>query len=61
MDAADAVELCARLRPHTTVPVHFEGWSHFEQGREHAERVFAGAPPDAAGGVVWAPLGAITA
>ena len=30
MTAADAVELCASIRPRTAMPVHYEGWSHFK-------------------------------
>ena len=34
MTARDAVELCKLIRPRTAIPVHYEGWSHFSQGRE---------------------------
>jgi L-ascorbate metabolism protein UlaG (beta-lactamase superfamily) len=34
MGARDAVELVQLLRPTTVVPVHYEGWSHFRQGRD---------------------------
>jgi L-ascorbate metabolism protein UlaG (beta-lactamase superfamily) len=57
MTAKDAVELCQLLRPTTTVPVHYEGWSHFKQGRRPIERELAGAPPDVSSRVVWAPIG----
>ena len=39
MTADDAVELCRLSRPRTVVPVHYEGWSHFQQGRAAIERV----------------------
>lgn len=53
MTAEDAVRLCGRLRPRTVVPVHYEGWSHFAQGREAAERVLTSADPAVVGRVVW--------
>ena len=34
------------LHPHTAIPVHYEGWSHFRQGRTAIERAIAAAPPD---------------
>jgi len=57
MTAGDAVELCQLLRPHTVLPVHYEGWSHFTQGREQIERELDGAPADVVDRVRWAPLG----
>ena len=44
MTAADGVELCRTIRPRTVVPVHYEGWSHFRQGRTAIEQALAGAP-----------------
>ena len=46
MTAAEAVELCALLEPATVIPVHYEGWKHFREGRAAAEKAFAdgGAP-----------------
>ena len=41
MTAQDAIELCGLLNPHAIVPLHYEGWKHFRQGREPAERAFA--------------------
>jgi L-ascorbate metabolism protein UlaG (beta-lactamase superfamily) len=52
MTARDAVVLCRRLRPRTAIPVHYEGWAHFHEGRAEAERVLAEVP-----GVRWLPLG----
>jgi L-ascorbate metabolism protein UlaG (beta-lactamase superfamily) len=46
MTADDAVELCALVQPRTAIPVHYEGWSHFHEGREVVERTLAAAPPD---------------
>ena len=44
MTATEAVELCALLEPETAVPVHFEGWSHFHEGRSAIEATVARAP-----------------
>ena len=33
----------SRSRPRTAIPIHYEGWKHFRQGREAIERVFARA------------------
>ncbi len=57
MTAKDAIELCQILRPHTAVPVHCEGWSHFKRGREPIERELDDAPADVNSRVVWAPIG----
>jgi L-ascorbate metabolism protein UlaG (beta-lactamase superfamily) len=48
MTAADGVELCEELRPRTVVPVHYEGWSHFGDGREAIERALSDAPREVA-------------
>jgi L-ascorbate metabolism protein UlaG (beta-lactamase superfamily) len=57
MTARDAVELTTRLRPRTVIPVHYEGWSHFRQGRAAIEREFARAPAAFRSGVRWLPPG----
>jgi L-ascorbate metabolism protein UlaG (beta-lactamase superfamily) len=44
MTAGDAVELCRLIRPRVVVPIHYEGWSHFREGRDAIERAFAAAP-----------------
>ena len=46
MTARQAVELCRLLRPRTVVPVHYEGWTHFRQGRAAVEEELRGAPAD---------------
>ena len=30
MTARDAIELCRAMRPRVAIPVHYEGWSHFQ-------------------------------
>ena len=44
MTARDAVELCGLVRPRTAIPIHYEGWKHFREGREAIEREWAAAP-----------------
>jgi L-ascorbate metabolism protein UlaG (beta-lactamase superfamily) len=57
MTGRDAVELCRLLRPRTAIPIHYEGWAHFRDGREAVERTLAGAPPDVAARFRWLPIG----
>lgn len=59
MTAKDAIELCSLIRPGTAIPVHYEGWKHFRQGREAIEREFARAPKDIRRGIRWLPIGAV--
>ena len=61
MTARDAVELCGMLRPATAIPVHYEGWSHFRQGRAAIEATFAEAPADVRGAIRWLDPGVDTA
>jgi L-ascorbate metabolism protein UlaG (beta-lactamase superfamily) len=56
MTAKDAVELCRLLQPRMVVPIHYEGWSHFKQGRQGIEAALAHAP-DVAERVRWLPIG----
>ena len=57
MTARDAVELCRLVRPRTAIPVHYEGWKHFRQGREAIERELAAAPEDIRSALRWLPIG----
>ena len=57
MTAKDAVELCRLINPRTTIPIHYEGWKHFQQGREAIEMEFARAPEDIRRRTRWLPLG----
>jgi L-ascorbate metabolism protein UlaG (beta-lactamase superfamily) len=57
MTAEQAVELCGQLAPRTTIPIHYEGWKHFREGREAVERVFATSPAQVRGSVRWLRLG----
>ncbi|HZX93222.1 MAG TPA: hypothetical protein VFE90_01810, partial [Myxococcales bacterium] len=55
-----AIELCALIRPRTAIPIHYEGWQHFQQGRKEIERAFADAPEDVRRRVQWLPIGTRT-
>ncbi|WP_435207821.1 MBL fold metallo-hydrolase [Micromonospora sp. bgisy143] len=57
MTARHAVRLCATLRPHTTIPVHYEGWQHFQEPRDVIERTFTTAPPAVCDSLRWLPPG----
>ncbi|MDX3457035.1 MBL fold metallo-hydrolase [Streptomyces sp. ME02-8801-2C] len=58
MTAAQAVSLCGELRPRTALPVHYEGWRHFQEGREAIEAELAKAPEDVRERFRWLPMGA---
>jgi L-ascorbate metabolism protein UlaG (beta-lactamase superfamily) len=58
MTAAEAVQLCGLIRPRTVVPIHYEGWAHFKQGREAIERELETAPEAVRATFRWVPIGA---
>ncbi len=58
MTAKEAVELCALIEPQVAIPVHYEGWKHFHEGRGSIEREFAKAPEDLRRRTQWLELGA---
>jgi L-ascorbate metabolism protein UlaG (beta-lactamase superfamily) len=60
MTARRAVRLCEAVRPHTAIPVHYEGWKHFQQPRAVMEREFAGAPAPVRDSIRWLPIGEAT-
>ena len=43
MNAAEAVRVAREFELETVVPLHYEGWKHFRQGRAEVERAFAEA------------------
>jgi L-ascorbate metabolism protein UlaG (beta-lactamase superfamily) len=43
MNAAEAVRLAREFELKTLVPLHYEGWKHFRQGRDEVESAFAEA------------------
>ena len=57
MTAREGVELLGLLNPTTTIPVHYEGWTHFRQNRTAIETEFTAAPERIRGTVKWAPIG----
>jgi L-ascorbate metabolism protein UlaG (beta-lactamase superfamily) len=58
MTAREAVELCGLMKPRTIIPIHYEGWKHFREGREAIETEFAKAPAEIRDSVQWLPIGA---
>jgi len=58
MTARQAVTLCGLLRPRTVLPVHYEGWGHFREGRQAIEHEFAAAGDDISSALRWLPMGA---
>jgi len=57
MTAQEGVSLCELVRPRTVMPVHYEGWTHFRQGRDAIEAAFAAAPAEVRDSLRWLPLG----
>jgi L-ascorbate metabolism protein UlaG (beta-lactamase superfamily) len=59
LTARDAVELVRLLLPRVAIPIHYEGWAHFKQGREAIEREFAAAT-NVRERMRWLPIGVAT-
>jgi L-ascorbate metabolism protein UlaG (beta-lactamase superfamily) len=57
LTAAGAIELLAAIRPRVAVPIHYEGWKHFREGRADVERALADAPDEIRQMVRWVELG----
>jgi L-ascorbate metabolism protein UlaG (beta-lactamase superfamily) len=57
MTGRDAVELCGLVKPRTAIPIHYEGWKHFREGREAVERELAAAPAEVGSRFRWVPIG----
>ena len=57
MTAKDAVELTGLIKPRTAIPIHYEGWKHFRQGRTAIERELATAPPRIGERFRWVEIG----
>jgi hypothetical protein len=60
MTASDAVELCGLVRPHRVIPIHYEGWKHFREGREAIDDEFEKATQKIRQSIRWLPLGVET-
>jgi L-ascorbate metabolism protein UlaG (beta-lactamase superfamily) len=58
MNAREAVAVCRLVNPRIAVPVHYEGWTHFRQGRDRIEQALARAP-DVRDRVRWLPPGEV--
>lgn len=43
LDSAQAAEACRILEANRIVPVHYDSWTHFTEGRQHLEAAFARA------------------
>jgi hypothetical protein len=57
MTAREAVKLCTLLDRALILPVHYEGWSHFRQGRSAVEMELARSNVDVRRRVHWLPMG----
>lgn len=53
--AREAIKVVEALKPHTVIPIHYEGWKHFREPRAQAEREFLRAGIQDK--VQWLPLG----
>ena len=60
MNAAEALELVEALDPQVAVPIHYEGWKHFRQGRAAIERQLAAAPAPERERFRWLEIGRTT-
>ncbi|MER5648479.1 hypothetical protein, partial [Streptosporangium sp. NPDC002524] len=57
MTAHQALRLCETISPHTILPVHYEGWQHFRQGRDGIEHDLLRAPRQIGDRFHWLPRG----
>ena len=57
LTAAGAVKLCEAVLPRRVIPIHYEGWKHFREGRSEVERELAGAPEEISSLFQWLPIG----
>ncbi|AWS42787.1 MBL fold metallo-hydrolase [Streptosporangium sp. 'caverna'] len=53
MTAADALDLGGAIDPVTVLPVHYEGWQHFQEGQEAITDAWADAPAAFTRAVTW--------
>jgi L-ascorbate metabolism protein UlaG (beta-lactamase superfamily) len=60
LTARNAVALCAAVDPAVVIPVHYEGWSHFSEGRDVVERELKSASPHIQQKIRWLTPGAAT-
>jgi L-ascorbate metabolism protein UlaG (beta-lactamase superfamily) len=57
MTADQAIALCAEIGPQTVIPIHYEGWKHFREGRAEVERALGTASAELRESVRWLPIG----
>jgi L-ascorbate metabolism protein UlaG (beta-lactamase superfamily) len=57
MTAREAAALCVAMQPRIAIPIHYEGWKHFHEGREAIEREFAAATEDVRRRIRWLAIG----
>jgi L-ascorbate metabolism protein UlaG (beta-lactamase superfamily) len=57
MNGAEAIALTGELEPRVAVPIHYEGWKHFRQGRAAVESELAAAPAAVRERFRWLPVG----
>jgi L-ascorbate metabolism protein UlaG (beta-lactamase superfamily) len=57
MTARQAIELCELIRPRVAIPIHYEGWKHFREGRDEIERELASASDETRARFRWLPIG----
>jgi L-ascorbate metabolism protein UlaG (beta-lactamase superfamily) len=55
MNSRDAVKAARALRPETIIPIHYEGWKHFQEGRATLDEAFTAAGLRER--VRWLPIG----
>jgi L-ascorbate metabolism protein UlaG (beta-lactamase superfamily) len=58
MTAREMIDLAGSLNANTLIPIHYEGWKHFREGREAIERQLEKAPADVRERVRWLAIGA---
>ena len=54
-NAKESVRAIKTLNPRMVIPIHYEGWKHFQEPRAEAEKQFAAA--ELSETVQWLPLG----
>ena len=58
LNAQEAVRIAQTLEPHTVIPIHYEGWKHFQETEAAAGKVFEAS--DIKEKIRWLPLGKST-
>jgi L-ascorbate metabolism protein UlaG (beta-lactamase superfamily) len=58
MTARQMIDLARALDANTLIPIHYEGWKHFREGREAIERQLEKGPAEVREHVRWLEIGA---